>query len=249
MTGGSILASLRLAVAFLTVVPVRLRGEVPGLGSAAAWFPVVGAAVGALAGVVDRLAEPRLGSSVAAVLAVAALVGLTGALHQDGLADCADGLGVRGDRERQLAVMRDSAIGTFGALALLLWLGLMVTALAALGRDDALRTLVVAGATSRWAVVLHAATTRPARADGLGRSLEVRFSALAVASAFALAAAVACVGSLHGVVVLGVAAAVAFALSAWTRSALGGRTGDTLGAVAALADVAVLLILLGFAAP
>jgi len=128
---------------------VRLRDPAPPLGAAAAWFAIVGAAVGALAGALAYLAAPQLGTTVAAILAVTMLVVLTGALHADGLADCADGLGVRGDRARRLAVMRDSPIGTFGALALVLWALLLVSALAGLERGDALRALVVAAAPSR----------------------------------------------------------------------------------------------------
>src|SRR5689334_19668725 len=97
------MAPLLLAVAFLTIVPVPLRADRPAtLGAAAAWFPAVGAALGALAGLVAYATQPGLGSTVAAVLAVGLLVILTGALHQDGLADCADGMGARGDRARRL---------------------------------------------------------------------------------------------------------------------------------------------------
>src|SRR2546427_671532 len=104
------------ALAFLTILPVRPRGDPAALGRAAAWFPAVGALVGLAAGGAWVAAEPALGSAVAGVLALVVLVVLTGALHQDGLADCADGLGVRGDRARRLAVMRDPSIGAFGAL-------------------------------------------------------------------------------------------------------------------------------------
>ena len=84
------LAALGLAITFLTIVPMRLREPVPPLGSAAGWFPAVGAAVGALAGGASWLAAPRLGPFVAAVLAVVVLVVITGALHQDeiGRASC-----------------------------------------------------------------------------------------------------------------------------------------------------------------
>src|SRR5439155_21383041 len=84
-----------LALAFLTVLPVRPRGDAAALRAAAAWFPAVGAVIGAIAGGVWIAAEPTLGAAVAGVLATIALIVVTGALHQDGLADCADGLGVR----------------------------------------------------------------------------------------------------------------------------------------------------------
>lgn len=242
---GRDVASLRLAIAFLTIAPVRLRGEAPPLGAAAMWFPLVGALVGAVAGGAGWLAQPSLGSGVGAVLAVAVLVVLTGALHQDGLADCADGLGARGgDRDRRLAIMRDSSIGTFGALALGLWLLLLVSALGGLGRDDAFYALVVAAATGRWAALLHAITTAPARRDGLGASFTVAIYALGIATVIAAATAVGLEGT-DGVAALVAAAAVASLVTLWARRSLGGRTGDTLGATVALAEATVVLTLLG----
>lgn len=240
-------ASLRLAIALLTILPVRLRGQAPALGAAAAWFPLVGALVGALAGAVGYLARPSLGPQVAAVLAVAALVVLTGALHADGLADCADGVGAHGDRGRRLAVMRDSAIGTFGALALFLWLVLLVAALTGLGREDAARALAVAGATGRWSAVVHAAFASPARADGLGASFAVGGVAMALATAAAAALALAGAGFRGGGAALVTAAAVAALVTWWSRRLLGGRTGDTLGAAVTLTEVAVVVVLLGVA--
>ena len=233
-------------MAFLTVVPVRLR-DAPPLGAAAAWFPAVGAVLGAVAGGVGYVARPALGASVSAVLAVAVLVVLTGALHQDGLADCADGLGARGGgTERRLAVMRDSSIGAFGALALGLWLLLVVSALAGLGRSDAFAALVVAGATGRWAAVLHAVGAAPARRDGLGAAFGVSGPAVAVATVVAAAVALGLAG-VDGLGALGAAALVAALVSVWSRRALGGRTGDTLGAAVALAEAAALVALLGLA--
>jgi adenosylcobinamide-GDP ribazoletransferase len=230
--------SLQLALAFLTVLPVRLRGEAPPLGAAAPWFPLVGALVGGAAGGLGYLAEPALGPLVAALIAVGALVGLTGALHQDGLADCADALG-KPDRARRLAIMRDSAIGTFGALALILSLGLLAAGLAGLARDDAWRAFAVAAATARWAALLHATAADPARPDGLGAGFAVSPAALAIGTATAIAVAF----TLHGLVALLAAAAVAALVTAWARSRLGGRTGDTLGATVALAEVAAVLAL------
>lgn len=226
---------------------MRVRDPALPLGAAAAWFAVVGATIGALAGVVGYLTAPQLGATVGAILAVAVLVAVTGALHADGLADCADGLGVRGDRPRRLAVMRDSAIGTFGTLALVLWTLLLVAALAGLDHGDALRALVVAAALGRWAALVHAAITTPARADGLGAGFAPGVAALGVATVTAAVCALLLAGIGHGVVALAVAAAVALLVGGWARTALGGRTGDTLGATVALAEAAVLIALLALA--
>ena len=243
------IGALRLAVVFLTIVPVRVGARPPPLGVAAAWFPAVGALIGALAGAVAYLAAPQLGPSAAAVLATGVLVVVTGGIHEDGLADCADGLGVRGDRERRLAVMRDSAVGTFGALALLLWLMLLVATLASLDREDALRTLVVAGALGRWAALVHAVLVAPARRDGLGAGFAVGKAALALATATAVVITIALAGIGRGVVALAVTAIVALLISRWSRNALAGRTGDTLGATVAIAEVAVAVTLLSLSDP
>ncbi len=232
------------AVCFLTVLPIRPRGDDPGLRAAAAWFPVAGALVGALAGATRYAAEPLFGPTVASVLALAVLVAVTGALHQDGLADCADGLGVRGDRERRLAVMRDPATGVFGALALLIWGLLLTAAMTSLGNEDALRALVVAAAIARTAALVHAAAAPPARTEGLGAGFTPGTRAIAVAAVATIAAAILVAGPAKGLIALAAGALVALATTAWARASLGGRTGDTLGATIALAEVAVCLALL-----
>jgi adenosylcobinamide-GDP ribazoletransferase len=238
-------AELALAVSFLTVLPVRVRVPV-ALGAAAVWFPAVGALIGALAGGIRVGAEPIVGATAASVLAMGALVISTGALHQDGLADTADGLGVRGDRERRLAAMRDSATGAFGVLALVGWALLLLAALAPLTRTEAFAALVTAGALSRWAALLHAAGVRPARPDGLGAGFAVGRVALGLATASAVAVAVVAAGPEPGLVAVAVTLAIAL-LSAWAaRRAIGGRTGDTIGATVAVAEVAVCTALLGF---
>lgn len=242
------------AVRFLTVVPLPVRGARDGLHSGdgglhsgAAFFPLIGALVGALAGGVLVLAEPALGPLLAATLAVTVLVAVTGALHQDGLADCADGLGARGGSTIRLAVMRDSAVGVFGVLALLGWVLLLVGALAGLDRIDALHALITAAATGRWAALLHTATAPPARVDGLGAAFGVSRPALAAATVSALAVALLANPPLHGLAALAAAVVVAALFSLWSRRSLGGRTGDTLGAAVALTEVAACLTLLALA--
>jgi adenosylcobinamide-GDP ribazoletransferase len=224
---------------------VRLREPAPSIGAAAAWFPAVGAGLGALAGVVAWAAAPTFGATVAAVLAAGVLVVVTGALHVDGLADCADGLGVRGDRERRRAVMRDSTIGTYGAAAVGLWLLLVVAALAGLDRDAALRALVVAAALGRLAAIVHGVATPPARRDGLGAGFAPPPVAVAVAAATAAACALLVAGPADGGWALLAALVTAGGSVAWARRAVGGRTGDTLGATVAVAEAVVLVTLLG----
>lgn len=243
---GTAAADLGHALAFLTILPVRPPDPGPrGLEGAAACFPLVGALVGALAGATRALGADAFGPLTASVLAVLVLTLVSGALHLDGLADTADGVGARGGgAERRLAVMRDSATGAFGVLALLAWALLLTSALATLSDHDALLALIVAGATSRWAALLHARAAPPARRDGLGAAFHVGPPALLIATATAVAAALVAAGLLPGLAALGAALAAAAATTACARRLLGGRTGDTLGATVALAEAAVLLALL-----
>ncbi|OLT21305.1 hypothetical protein BJF81_15290 [Ornithinimicrobium sp. CNJ-824] len=160
------------ALAFLTRVPVRVRAG-GDLARAAPWFPVVGALVGAGAGLVGALAARWLGvlTGVLVLLTVDAV--LTGLLHLDGLADTADGLGVAG-RERRLAVMKDSATGVFGVVAVVLALALTGSLLVGLAsglRAWGFIAVCAAGwAVSRCALVVLAAALPYAREEGTGRS-------------------------------------------------------------------------------
>jgi adenosylcobinamide-GDP ribazoletransferase len=239
-------AGATLALAFLTVLPVRPRGDAAALGTAAAWFPAVGALVGLIAGGVWIAAEPSLGSGVAGVLATIALIAATGALHQDGLADCADGLGVRGGRVRRLAVMRDPSIGAFGTIALVGYILLLATTLGAVPHADAVRTLVLGAALGRLGAVMHGALAAPARSEGLGAAFRVAPAAAVVATASVVGAALA-LGPVRGLAALGASALAALTTTAWARRALGGRTGDTLGATVALVELTACLVLVGFA--
>src|SRR5438067_13763540 len=150
-----------IATAVLTRLPVGI--EVPGEQGAIAasgWaFPLVGAGIGGLAALVFLVAQLLgCGSAVAAGLAVLAGIALTGAFHEDGLADTADGFGGGRDREAKLAIMRDSRHGSFGILALVFSVTLRAAALATMGDPiHAGLALLAAHAASRGALpaVLH----------------------------------------------------------------------------------------------
>lgn len=233
---------LRSAIAFLTLVPVPLAARADGgFADAAAWFPLVGAGIGAVGGGVRVGAQPAFGPAVATVLALIAIVTLTGALHLDGLADTADGLGVRGDRDRRLRVMRDPANGSFATLALALWALLMYAILSSLSSGQALRTLIAAAACGRLLAVVHGSLLRPARADGLGSAFSPRPAQLMIATALALAASLLALGPAHGAAAFGAAVAAGLAFTWFARRAFGGQTGDTLGACVVLAEVAAAL--------
>lgn len=237
-------ADLRIALGFLTRLPVPQPEALPGDGLARAMraFPLAGAVVGLLAGGAFWLAAQAFPPAVAAVLAVAAAAWLTGGLHEDGLADTADGFGGGRDVARRLEIMRDSRIGSYGVLALALSLALRIAALAALAPLAGLLALVAAGAVSRAAMPLAMRLLPPARSDGLGRGAG-RPAAATVAVAVLLAAVVA-LAALPPVAALAALAAALAVTAALVRLAvrrIGGYTGDVLGALQQGVEAAVLL--------
>ena len=230
------------AAGFLTRLPVpQLLEFAPELlGRSARWFVPVGLALGGLAGGIWLLAlELGLLPLAAAVLAVGALVALTGGLHEDGLADCADGLGGGVPRERALEIMRDSRIGSYGALALILSLMLRVGCLAALGPMPGLLALVLAAGIGRAGIVAALALMRYARPEGLATGAGTDGGNLLLALAVAGLTAVA-LGGAAGLVALLMAAAVWLWFAGVLRRRLGGYTGDALGALAQLTEMAAL---------
>ncbi|HET9067030.1 MAG TPA: adenosylcobinamide-GDP ribazoletransferase, partial [Amaricoccus sp.] len=208
------------------------------------YLPVVGVLIGLFAAAVFLAAARLFPPTVAVILAIAATCLLTGALHEDGLADAVDGLG--GTTPAQaLEIMRDSRIGTWGALALGLTLALRIAALAAMPLATAAAALVAAAAASRASLVLVIATGRYARPEGAGsftaRGLTPRRLALALATGLLALAALgpaagwpAALGALAGL-------AAGHLLSRGFERRLGGYTGDTLGATQALGETALVL--------
>ena len=236
------------AVCFLTRLPLGrlLAVDADDLARAGATFPLIGAAIGAFMGAVALLLVHSLGGWLAAVLALAAATLLTGALHLDALADSADALGAR-TRERALDIMRDHAIGSYGAVAIAIDLLLKAGALSTLAsRHHVLRTAVAAGALSRAAPVLIAAALPYARAEtGLGAPLtRGGRGRAAIAAVLAVGIAVATAGT-HGAIAAGIATAIVITLALCYRRWLGGVTGDTLGVAVELTEIAVFLTAVG----
>lgn len=244
-------ASLRAgagAVTFLTRLPLGrfVQVDAGDVARGAVVFPVVGAAVGAIAGGIALAAAQVLPDFVAAALGIAAAALVTGALHLDALADTADAVGATG-RDEALTVMRDSRIGSFGATALALDLIVKVGCVAALlGAGHAVAALVAAGALSRAASLPVAAVLPYPRAEG--GVLNGRLSLLAAATAALLGVAVALLvwWSAAAWLVL-TAVAVAAGLGLWFWRWLGGATGDCLGATTELCETAVLVVAVALA--
>jgi adenosylcobinamide-GDP ribazoletransferase len=242
-------AGLRLSITLLTAVPLPGGpADAPGRRTAAAamyWAPVVGLILGAAAaGVLLACRAGHTGSLLAAVLAVAALAGLTRGLHLDGLADLADGLGSRRSAEQALDIMKRSDIGPFGVVTLVLALLIQVSALARADQSGRGPLAVVAAVVAaRLAMTLACRHGIPAaRPGGLGAlvagSVRPALGAALVAAAIAGAAAF---GWIYAVeIAAGLAAS--FALTALTVRRLGGITGDVLGAIAETTMAVCLLV-------
>lgn len=232
------------ALAFLTRIPVgrwvALDGEDVARG--AVLFPVVGAGIGALVGLVAGL-DARLTVLVAAGLAVALEALLTGGIHLDALADAADGLGAA-TRERALEIMREPTIGAFGATALGLDLLVKTAAVAAVvSGPDALLSVAAAYALGRTAPVALGWALPYAREEGgSGAALTggVGEVSRALGVGLGIGLAVAALG-LRGIVLAAVAVAVATLVGLVARRRLGGVTGDVLGAATELTTTLALV--------
>lgn len=244
-------AELILAVIFLTRLPLSLRhGPDPAMHARCmGWFPLVGAGIGlAGGGVLAAALALHLPPLAGGLLTLGAMALLTGALHEDGLADLADGLGGGRTRERALEIMRDSRVGSFGALALVLVVGLRAAALAAfLSPAVALAVPAVAASVSRALLPVIAWIMEPARKDGLAASQGSppgRRVVLALVLAGGVTVAGVAVAGLPWAMLALVPAAGALgagvvALMALRR--LKGYTGDVFGAAQQVAETAILL--------
>lgn len=224
---------LVLALVFLTRLPLgRLlpEREVP-LASALWAFPLAGAVVGAIAALPLMLWGTSL---LTATLSVILAVWITGGLHEDGLADFTDGMGGQ-TREDRLRIMRDPAVGSYGALAMMLALMARIVSIAAVGPC----ALIAAATFGRAAIVLALAVLPPARGDGLGHAAKGRASGqVMIAGAIGLAALIPLGGAgLAGLIGGLLAAGLTIRLA---RSRLGGQTGDVLGSVSIVTETAAL---------
>jgi adenosylcobinamide-GDP ribazoletransferase len=241
-----------MAARYLTIVPIP--GAAPsreGPGAAAAWFPVVGFAIGALLVLVERVTTALFAPLLAALLTVTAWKLVTGGLHLDGVADCIDGL-VGRDPAHRLAIMRDSHIGAFGAVGLILFLLLEVAAVSGIDGGMRWRALLVAPVVGRAmsplmarmfpAVLNMGAPQTPWSGHGARFRAELGPMAPAVATALAFVVAIAVLGA-WGVLALVLAAVVTTLIGAFMTRRLGGVSGDVHGAAVEFSELAVLLVM------
>jgi adenosylcobinamide-GDP ribazoletransferase len=237
------MSGFRVALSFLTRIPAGLGPHSEDrLARAVPWFPIVGALIGLAVAAVYAAASVLWFEFVAAALAIASGIVLTGAFHEDGLADAVDAFGAGRDRDQTVRILKDPTIGTFGGVALVATFVLRAGALAMLPVASAWLVLPAAHALSR-AVAIGALGWIPPAGEGLGasygRSVTRARAVTAIAAGLVIATVTMGLNALVAVGVCGVA------VWGWSRVAvkrLGGLPGDVLGAIQQTGEVAILLL-------
>ncbi len=235
---------LSIAFNLLTTLPVRAPADwqTGDSGRAAGWYPFVGLVLGVLVAVVYVLSGLYFPQIITAMLALAAWVLLTGGLHLDGLADCCDGLFHASDRARRLEIMKDSRMGAFGGIGLILALMMKVAALASLPTVKAVPVILLAATLGRWFIIL--AGFQPlARPGGMGAdfSAGLRKSALIWGGIIPLGLAIFIGG--QGILALGITALGVFLILRFALARIGGITGDVFGLIVEAAEIITLVTL------
>jgi adenosylcobinamide-GDP ribazoletransferase len=232
------------ALQFLTLFPWPRRTDrsVDEVGQAALFFPLIGFVLGVILALVNALLQPFAGSGLSSVALVTILALLTRGFHLDGLADTFDGLGAGGDRERVLSIMDDSRTGVFGLLAVVLVIFFKIHAIESMGHDR-WRSLLIAPALGRWAMVLLAHRSKAAK-EGLGSILIGHMQTNHFLSATAITLILsAAAGQTAGIIMMAWVALLTTASKYYLHRRLGGVTGDTCGAVGELSETSVLVLL------
>ena len=241
------LDDFKTAVAFLTRLPMpHLDGAMPkNFVRAHRMFPVVGALIGAAVGLLclglRSIGVPDL---AAAALALGGSAILTGALHEDGLADVADGFGGGRDRESKLEIMRDSRLGTYGAMVLLVSFAAKLSALAAIPDGYIVPSLIAAHALGRGVLPAMSMHLPYARKDGLARNAgQPDAATAAMAGGLALFIALLSLSWTNALYVALAAGVSAFAMARLAMRQIGGQTGDVLGGAEQVSETAILVLL------
>ena len=231
---------LGVAIGFLTRIPLASDAGPDAIGRSARWFPLVGAGLGGVSVAILYASPHNMPSALTSILILIAEALLTGALHFDGLADTADGFGGGHTTDDVLRIMRDSAIGSYGALALIIDLALRAAAMTALiDRHRAVPFLVLAPALGRWSIVALARFLPYARSsDGVSSHVgnqELRWATLLSVITILFTE------PLRGLACWCIVAAISGAFGRFCYRRIRGITGDTLGASVEIAQATVLL--------
>jgi adenosylcobinamide-GDP ribazoletransferase len=242
-----LLTDLRIALSLCTRLPVGSSAPIgEGDLARASWaFPLAGLMVGVAGAAVYWLASRvNLPAPPASALAIAATTLLTGAMHEDGLADTADGFGGGKTREQKLEIMRDSRIGAYGACALIISFMLRWSALAEIADPPFVAVaLITAHVAARASLPAFMAFVPPARADGLSGGVgQPPPQSAAIALLLGAIGLFLGFGPGTAMFALSVLAAIGLLLAAFTQKQVGGQTGDVLGALEQAGEATILLI-------
>ena len=234
------------AVQFLTRVPIRLRAA-PDLAACVPWFPVIGGLIGATIGAVVAGLMEVVPSSVAATVGIVFGLILTGAFHEDGLADTADALGGWNPEQRR-QILKDSRHGSYGVAAMCSTIVLRVVCVASLGPAAAFAGLVAAHTLGRGASVAVMGTAPPVPTEGLGADYARGLRALPTVLGVAASLVIGAIATGWWVAPLAAAAGLgAVAVAVLARRAFGGVSGDLLGAVEQVGECLVLVVVTALA--
>ncbi len=228
---------------FLTRIHLRKETEWSdeNFGKSVKWFPLIGGVLGLCLCALCFLLETVHAPLLTAFLLVCAEIFLTGALHIDGLTDAADGLFSGRSRERALAIMKDSLIGSFGMTAFVLLVGLKTTALASAG-EDLYMILIAMPVIARFNMVVSICEYPYAREQGFGKSFATYRDAYAVPFAFVTALLPALWFGFPYLILAGVGILTGLFLNRWIVSKIGGTTGDTYGFVTEVTEAVLALV-------
>ena len=245
------LKTLTLALHFLTRIPTPFDVDFTPerLRNASRYYPIVGAIIGTVAALAFFISNLALPTLIAVIIATAATALLTGAFHEDGLADTFDGVSGAHDRSRSLEIMHDSRIGTFGALALILVITLKIAALTSLSDTTTIITaLIAAHIISRTSIVIVQATSTYARESGIAGTQDQPFplinTIIATLIALITIAATALIISPAAAILTTAGAITAHILiRLYFQPKLKGHTGDTLGATQQITEIGIYIAL------
>lgn len=235
------------ALQFLTIVRISKGLDITGeeLGKSMSYFPLVGLVIGMALVAVRYLFGFFLPASLVDVIVIISLVGLAGAFHLDGFADTVDGLAGGKDREKTLAIMRDSRIGSFAVVGLALLLMLKISALASVPAEVKNSSLLIMPVLGRWSTVQLASFFNYSRSGAGTAFVFTRFATKKEYGISTVITAAILAGLFHlkGLAVFFIIAALTFVSGLFFKRRIGGVTGDIMGAACELSEVIALLLI------
>ncbi|RMG06092.1 MAG: adenosylcobinamide-GDP ribazoletransferase [Nitrospirae bacterium] len=248
--------TLKIAMTFLTILPIKVNGEIGGadMGRAGSLFPLVGMVQGVLLAVPLLAFKSLVSPTLLASLIIALSVMINGGFHLDGLSDTFDALASRRDREGMLRIMKDGSSGPVGVVSVVLVLILKVVGLGDIisgsGGFTGASTILLLSVTGKWAMLVSFRQGRQAKPEGLGYTIISNYSAEDHRRGIIIAGAIFLLITLLtplGLAPVIVSLLVVYVVTRWLiklfERAFGGLTGDTLGAVSEVSEVVLIVTL------